>query len=958
VKRYAARVSTVGLALAAVLGTLGTPAAAAQTPDFIGERLEVTQSVQNLDNGVPLVRGKRTYVRFYARVAGGAQVQQTNAVLVVSKGGQQKILWPLNTGGKIYVSKRAPIEKTGWWVRMASPAASGAPALFELPHGFTEGTVTLTAAVNPNLCFGGGCPPPEPNTANNVVTKAVTFEAVLGAPVIWLYNVRYTLGGTTHLAPGAQVKQLASWLQSAYPAAKVPFLDVVTLDWPKASSKTDKDGNTVLTNPTCSGVNFNLSLLYFAPLPNERRYGMVHDGGGFMRGCAPAPGKVASGPTGTGSWGWDFDGSYGDWYGGHELAHSFGRKHVRCTGTEDGAVAYPYPDGRISPVSSPTSSASIVAELFGFDTRTRTVYPPWWKDVMTYCDNQWIGDVTYKGLKATFQKLISEGRAQAWASGRAPDGALAAPATLMRVVGRINARGSAAELGPVFTEELADAPDRRPAGRYTLVLRGPGGAVLARHRVRPMREHPGPPPPWAPRSTAAERLVVREALPLPARAAELRSLELRDPGGKLLARRRAGGGAPIVELTAPSGGETFERGPVEVRWEASDPDGDPLQALVQFRAGPDEPWKSVALTVRGGRSASIPFANLPSGREAAFRVLVSDGLHTGVAQTPSPFTVANEPPEVEIVSPRDGDVVLGEYEVPLNGEPTVVSQPLFLEAFAQDADLGVLDDESLGWASSVDGPLGTGARLTVAELTPGPHVLTVEASDGKGGIAHAEVAITVAAAPDELPQPQGLLVDPGALGLAPHNRRDRAPLTIAEAGLRELRWSASANRRWLRLSAESGSTPGQVTVSLARSLLPAGSGARGRVVFTSPDLPDARVTVPVEVDIARCARKVVTRLGTERKNTFRGSRSADVMLLLGGADTAFGGAGADVLCGGRGGDTLTGGQGRDVLVGEEGNDALRARDGAPDTVDCGPGRDVAIVDRLDRVRRCETVRVG
>ena len=30
-------------------------------------------------------------------------------------------------------------------------------------------------------------------------------------------------------------------------------------------------------------------------------------------------------PTGSGAGGWDTDGSYGDWYGGHELAHSFGR---------------------------------------------------------------------------------------------------------------------------------------------------------------------------------------------------------------------------------------------------------------------------------------------------------------------------------------------------------------------------------------------------------------------------------------------------------------------------------------------------------------------------------------------------------------------------------------------------------------------------------------------------------
>ena len=40
-----------------------------------------------------------------------------------------------------------------------------------------------------------------------------------------------------------------------------------------------------------------------------------------------------------------------------------------------------------------------------------------------------------------------------------------------------------------------------------------------------------------------------------------------------------------------------------------------------------------------------------------------------------------------------------------------------------------------------------------------------------------------------------------------------------------------------------------------------------------------------------------------------------------------------------------------------GNDRILARDGKPDTIDCGPGRDVAIVDRKeDGVFDCEVVK--
>ena len=89
-------------------------------------------------------------------------------------------------------------------------------------------------------------------------------------------------------------------------------------------------------------------------------YGVVDDGGGFMRGkAAGIPGTIAAGPSGPGDWGWDFDGSYNDWYGGHEIGHTRGRYHAEFCGAGGGA-AYPYPGGRISPVLTvtPPSTAS------------------------------------------------------------------------------------------------------------------------------------------------------------------------------------------------------------------------------------------------------------------------------------------------------------------------------------------------------------------------------------------------------------------------------------------------------------------------------------------------------------------------------------------------------------------------------------------------------------------------
>ena len=81
----------------------------------------------------------------------------------------------------------------------------------------------------------------------------------------------------------------------------------------------------------------------------------------------------------------------------------------------------------------------------------------------------------------------------------------------------------------------------------------------------------------------------------------------------------------------------------------------------------------------------------------------------------------------------------------------------------------------------------------------------------------------------------------------------------------------------------------------------------------------------------------------------------DVILGDEGADLLEGGRGRDRLDGGAGNDTITGGYDADTLAGGPGRDRLVAVDGTRDVVDCGPGRDTALVDRRDRVRGCERI---
>jgi hypothetical protein len=131
------------------------------------------------------------------------------------------------------------------------------------------------------------------------------------------------------------------------------------------------------------------------------------------------------------------------------------------------------------------------------------------------------------------------------------------------------------------------------------------------------------------------------------------------------------------------------------------------------------------------------------------------------------------------------------------------------------------------------------------------------------------------------------------------------------------------------------------------------------------DPTDSAVSVAIDVVARETAQSVVpkrhvaahTFSGTARADRLRGTAANDVMYGLGGSDVLLGRKGNDVLYGGRGNDVLDGGPGSDRLFGGPGNDTLRARDGRRDLVDCGPGRDVAFVDRIDRVSGCEVVRL-
>jgi Tol biopolymer transport system component len=94
--------------------------------------------------------------------------------------------------------------------------------------------------------------------------------------------------------------------------------------------------------------------------------------------------------------------------------------------------------------------------------------------------------------------------------------------------------------------------------------------------------------------------------------------------------------------------------------------------------------------------------------------------------------------------------------------------------------------------------------------------------------------------------------------------------------------------------------------------------------------------------------------GGEGSDWIEGGAGDDV--IGHGTNVFHDGYGDDVVYAGAGDDVVKDRHGRDRLYGGPGNDTFHAKDRHSDRIVCGPGRDVAFVDRRDRVHRsCERV---
>lgn len=691
--------------------------AAAITRDLAADALEVTQAIQNLANGAPLVANRGTYVRAYARQLTGPGARNVEARLYGTRGGSPlpgsplaplNGARPLNTGAGY---NRANLDD-GW--------------LFLLPSTWrSAGTITLRLVVDPQQIYS------DSNRANNELSRTVTFTGK--APVCTVYvPVR------TH-SPPASTDNPNFW----------PMVHLAKRLWPTPGYWSYHQTEDIAETEVCWWGPFPHPCFGPYELPDDswkvlnslnvrdfftddpdacedaraktHYVGMVHPSTSTsgVLGAAYLNSDVAwvkfppHTPTSS---------SRFDWPGAgvtlaHELGHNQGRRHVDCGEPENTDPHYPYSTDQIANTGADS--------YYGFDPKTRTpIEPDDAADYMSYCRPRWTSDYTWRAIFNTVRTVpasLSQADLSAAAAAVFVTGGVdptAATGTLNYAWVYPTTAMSAAMLEKWQQATAGLQAADRGAEDIRLRLLGPDGAVLADQLVTLLESED--------HATATKAFV----LTFPAPEATVARVEL-VMDGTVLDSREPGTAFPTVSVQQPAGGGVISD-TLTLRWQAVDPDpGDALLFNVQYSPDDGATWSSLLTDSPGSPESdtvsltlselTIP-ASLPN--QARIRVAASDGYHTTLAQSAG-FTVTNRRPQAFIAAPTEGD----------SFQP---GRPILLQGAATDVEDGGLPDSALSWTLNGQSQ-GTGQEVVVDGLGPGNYQAVLRATDNDGATGTAQV---------------------------------------------------------------------------------------------------------------------------------------------------------------------------------------------------------------------------
>lgn len=205
---------------------------------------------------------------------------------------------------------------------------------------------------------------------------------------------------------------------------------------------------------------------------------------------------------------------------------------------------------------------------------------------------------------------------------------------------------------------------------------------------------------------------------------------------------RPGGPPPAA---ASAGGDNDEQPPanMNIEWEASDPNGDRLRYTLEYRAAGGDKWLPLAEDV-DPTNHEWQTRRVPDGRYV-LRVTATDKLDNppGMVKTATrisdPVVIDNTPPEFAAV----------EHKVEGKGKAAKVTIKLTVkDAMLPIRAVGYAVDQTKNYEPALPNDLifdstEESLTITISDLSPGPHVATLRASDQRGNLRHRAIQIEI-----------------------------------------------------------------------------------------------------------------------------------------------------------------------------------------------------------------------
>lgn len=692
-----------------LIGSNCTPTRPTPPFDLKAQRIEVTQAIQDMDNNVLLIAGKRTFVRVYVTREKISYINPPSVTASLEgfrNGTSLGVIPPANTNGQITI--------TGEWLRSNLDEAF----YFELPVSWIQaGEITLKATIDPFNEYH------EIDLSNNIITSPpLTFKP--SKPLkLSLIHYSYLRDGVRIEPNSFDMDVIISYLRRMFPISNLDY---------KLRQISEYCGSD--TNPPCNNTYSNedhlpyalhvrqlliglrqtyessdTSSLYFGLYALPRGFSFDAPGSAWFQDKVAVARTIAGGET-------IIDDSHRNIgiLGTHEIAHLLGQNHILCTGNEENTTNEQFPN-----IGGPYN------QFYGFDGGDPGLNPLFklrilphdWFDVMTYCNKVWIKDTTYTSTYGYIQHYIDSPIRKFITSNRPYESNIASGEDYIAIYGYIDVAKQTVSFSFLSKYKISKETIQREPGAYHILLFDAQEKLLANYPFSPLND----------RNNDGTRLAIRENVPFilgTRRLAIYSDITDSEISSIIISTNPP----QVQQLSLVINKELLPKETATLTWKGQDLDDDVLTYTLMFSSDNRSSWRVLATGIVDN-TITIDMAQLEGTKSGYFRLIANDGVNTGFADSIS-FAIEDKPPYTRISNPA-------------SQSNYIYGQIVTLEGYGQDIEDGTLDNSNLSWTSDRDGFLGTGHLMHASSLSTGLHTITLTATDSNKQSTDSKVIINI-----------------------------------------------------------------------------------------------------------------------------------------------------------------------------------------------------------------------